>query len=428
MLNELSVCDLPGFGHNLMEKCTRLNVSTCKDVRSVSFSLLKKELGERTAQSLLEFSQGIDNRVLENKLRQSVGGDVNWGIRFTEEGQVAVFLREFSEDIFQRLAANDLAASHLTVNVKKKLYQGEPGKFLGCGHCQDFSKSTQTALPIRSAAQLFEQVHLLYREIGVPFPEVRGVGIHLKRLIRNGLGLSNSSSLSPEAEGLPSQAISRQQTIASLFSQVASRPLLSEKPQTSIGAPPATSRSNSIAAFFQTTSIKEVSPANPRETTDASDEDWSRSSFPAIPASSSDLVATAVICSDTCDSIDLTRDDADQPQGEATSPLPTSKRPEKPRSIDQFFRSDNLQRSPFPASPPVLPLAPTARPREKKRLLLSTFFEPTKLTDRRTGEHAEDELLLEESGIDLDVFAALPSDIRREQLAVLRANKRTKKS
>jgi nucleotidyltransferase/DNA polymerase involved in DNA repair len=189
-LRTLSIRDLPGVGYSIAEKSAQLQLSTCADVQSSGGGLpsslmmtrLKAELGDKTGEMLYNYCWGVDTRVLENKPRQTLGADINWGIRFTAEQQVDNFLKEFSSEVFGRLAAIHQTAKHVTVNVKKRDYEGEPEKFLGCGRCFDFSRSMVPGRAITGAAALYQCVAQLYREIGVQPLDARGIGIHLKKL------------------------------------------------------------------------------------------------------------------------------------------------------------------------------------------------------------------------------------------------------
>lgn len=187
-LKDLPIRDLPGVGRSTSDKCAQLQLLTCGDVQaggernSSILTQLRKELGEKTGESLYAFCWGRDDRVLENKPRQSVGSDINWGIRFVSAEQVERFLKEYCAEVYDRLDRTMHTAGHVTVNVKKKLYEGEPGKFLGCGHCLDLSRSVVPGRVIASADSLYKCVSMLYKEIGLPPLEVRGIGIHLKKL------------------------------------------------------------------------------------------------------------------------------------------------------------------------------------------------------------------------------------------------------
>jgi hypothetical protein len=153
-------------------------------------------VGEKTWAMLGAYSLGRDDRVLENKVRQSVGSDINWGIRFQSDDQIESFLREFCEEVFARLSRTGMTATHLTVTAKKKLYQGEPGKFLGCGHCEDLSRSMVAGRAIASAETLFDHAYPLFQRLRLKAEDVRGIGIHLKRSPEDSFSSSSSSAMS----------------------------------------------------------------------------------------------------------------------------------------------------------------------------------------------------------------------------------------
>ena len=208
----LPIADLPGVGHAIVKRCADVNLFTCGDIlQSISIistpgcsgmnnsrfntvnSSDKYGFGEKTWAMLCGYAAGKDDRVLENKGRQTVGAEINWGMRFQTESQIEAFMREFSEEVYNRLKKAGLSSSHITVTVKKKLYEGEPGKFLGCGHCEDFSKSSTLASTIDTSAVLFQNAYSLFRRIGVKPLDVRGIGIHLRKLGGTHSGNNNSN-------------------------------------------------------------------------------------------------------------------------------------------------------------------------------------------------------------------------------------------
>lgn len=191
-LRDLSIRDLPGVGWSMAEKCSELQLSTCGDVQSASsLKSLQRELGDRTGEMIYAFAHGEDDRVLENKPRQTLGAEINWGVRFTNFTQIETFMQAFCDEVFHRLDSAHWLASHITVNAKKRLYTGEPPKFLGCGHCADFSKSVQLQQPISSSEALCRHALTLFKEMNLVPEDVRGIGVHLKKLRRKaGYGAS----------------------------------------------------------------------------------------------------------------------------------------------------------------------------------------------------------------------------------------------
>ena len=193
-LRSLPLADLPGVGHSIVQKCAEFNLHTCGDILAANTShgsnggiSDRVGLGGRTWATLCAFSSGRDDRVLENKCRQTVGSEINWGMRFQTDAQIEVFMKEFSEEVYNRLKKTGMSSTHITVTVKKKLYEGEPGKFLGCGHCEDLSKSQSLTSAIESAAALHALAYSLFRKIGVKPLDVRGIGIHLRKLNKTSL-------------------------------------------------------------------------------------------------------------------------------------------------------------------------------------------------------------------------------------------------
>ncbi|KAJ3107509.1 deoxycytidyl transferase [Physocladia obscura] len=183
--SKLGVQDLPGVGYALTKQMAGLGINSCGDLMKLSLTECKKRFGEANGLKLHQFCRGIDKRPLENKARQSIGAEVNWGVRFQSITEVHAFLSELSQEVHTRLNKTGLVGNHVTLKVKKKLYDGEPAKFLGCGECVDLSKSKT----IDGAANvgidldvLVREVLMLYRDISVAPEDLRGVGIHIGKL------------------------------------------------------------------------------------------------------------------------------------------------------------------------------------------------------------------------------------------------------
>ena len=170
------------MGSVTAHKCAALKLHTCGQLLLSTPASLCAALGSRTATTLRGFCEGRDSRVLQNKPRASVGSDVNWGVRFTQNLEVEAFLREFCGEVCARLHRLGMVASHVTVNAKKRLYQGEPLKFLGCGLCADYSRSLSLCSAISSSAALIPHVLSLYKSFGLAPTDLRGLGIHLRKL------------------------------------------------------------------------------------------------------------------------------------------------------------------------------------------------------------------------------------------------------
>jgi nucleotidyltransferase/DNA polymerase involved in DNA repair len=374
-LNPLVIRDLPGFGGALAEKCEKLGIKCLEDVRKLQLFEMKKELGEKTAETLFNYSQGIDHRTLENKLRQSIGADINWGIRFTEASQVDTFLMEFCHEVWNRMEKVQLCGSHLILTILKRNYEGEPLKYLGCGECVVFNKSYQFQQVIKTVEQLYQQVVILYKEINVPFPEVRGVSIHIKKLLRKVSALAASNT----------------GTVVSIFSKI-------KQEKSTIFA---VEKNANEVDFQQSSAFLPVYA-----------DDFS---YSELPCSNSD--ADCVLLDNSLPSKDYRSDALDSA---TVVPAKTKKSYSLPSSS---FGLTNMHAGKDPG--PNLSvhsslgkglLTKRMDNSNSKRSLITSFFSAEPVSNDG-GLPAPQKLLLIENGIDVEMFLSLPAEIQAEQLA-----------
>ncbi|KAJ3415917.1 deoxycytidyl transferase [Chytridiales sp. JEL 0842] len=182
LFNDLSVTDLPGVGYTMTRKLHSMRIQTCGDLARLSLLTCKKEFGEANGQRLWEFCRGVDNRPLQNPVRQSVGAEINWGVRFEHESQVEKFVMELAEEVQARMKRIQAKGRCITVKVKRKLYDGEPMKVLGCGECLDLSRRLELNRSIDSADVIGRESVRILQGLNIPCTELRGIGIHVSKL------------------------------------------------------------------------------------------------------------------------------------------------------------------------------------------------------------------------------------------------------
>ncbi|KAJ3000689.1 deoxycytidyl transferase [Globomyces sp. JEL0801] len=175
----IPIGNLPGVGRTFIDKFNEMNVITCGDAQRISLQKLTKVFGEKNGRSLYSFCRGHDTRVLINKPRQSIGAEINWAVRFKDVPQQNKFILDLCNEVLDRVSATGIHFQHLTVNAKKRDYKGEPWKYLGCGHCINYSKSTMLD-SFANQSNLYPAVLKLFLEFQIPVQDVRGIGIHLK--------------------------------------------------------------------------------------------------------------------------------------------------------------------------------------------------------------------------------------------------------
>jgi nucleotidyltransferase/DNA polymerase involved in DNA repair len=380
-LNPLVIRDLPGFGQALVEKCGKLGVKYLEDVRRKQLPEMKKELGEKTAETLYNYSQGIDHRILENKVRQSIGADINWGIRFTEASQVNIFLMEFCQEVWTRMEKVHLCGSHLILTILKRNYEGEPLKYLGCGECLVFNRSYQFQQSIKTVEQLYQQVVILFKEINVLFTEIRGVSIHIKKLSRKSSSLLSSSF----------------ETVSSIFSKAKQdKPTLANKKLTP---------ENEDNDFEQSsTFILE------------SDGSFSENSLSYGQKQSASIDPDCVMLTNSLSY----KDSLSRPLDSITSVPPKIKKSYSLPSSSIGFKNvqsgtdTGTKLSVHSSFDRVLTTKKTDNSTTKRSLITSFFT--SELVSADCLLTAPQKQLLLENGIDFEMFMSLPTDIQAEQL------------
>ncbi|KAI9091170.1 hypothetical protein DFS34DRAFT_636103 [Phlyctochytrium arcticum] len=174
--------DLPGVGWVLAQKMEKQNLKTCQDLSSWTVGALQREFGPKTGTTLYQACRGIDPSPLENKPQQSVGAEVNWAMRFRNAQEVEEFMQSLSKEVAKRMGAAKVRGKQVTVKAKKKMYEGEPAKYLGCGECENLSKSNILSTHSNDWRVIFKESFRSLMEMQIPFTELRGLGIHVSKL------------------------------------------------------------------------------------------------------------------------------------------------------------------------------------------------------------------------------------------------------
>ncbi|RYG55411.1 hypothetical protein EON66_05375, partial [archaeon] len=107
------VACLPGVGHFTKKKLHEKGLLLVRDLLRVPKLELRSAVGDKTAESLLQYAQGKDDRSVQTQtVRKSVGLDVNWGVRLQNAEQSRALLRTMCVELASRLgtAADELLA------------------------------------------------------------------------------------------------------------------------------------------------------------------------------------------------------------------------------------------------------------------------------------------------------------------------------
>ncbi|KAI9314973.1 hypothetical protein BX666DRAFT_1862094, partial [Dichotomocladium elegans] len=184
-LKDLDVSDLPGVGYKMSRKLKDdLDVSTVDELAKISLDQLQKQLGPKTGRMLYNFARGIDDRELQlEHPRRSVSADVNWGVRFENQQQAEKFVRELAEQVSIRLKSISKRGKTITIKIlKRQPGAGEATKRLGCGECDNFSKSVTLAYYTDDPVEIGRQAYQMLLSFGFDPTDIRGVGIQVQKL------------------------------------------------------------------------------------------------------------------------------------------------------------------------------------------------------------------------------------------------------
>ncbi|KAL0915234.1 hypothetical protein M5K25_015637 [Dendrobium thyrsiflorum] len=183
-LDDLPIMTLPGIGHALGDKLRTRKISTCGQLRLVSKATLHKDFGVKVGDMLWNYCRGIDNRKVEVlKETKSIGAEVNWGVRFRNTMDCEHFLNNLSKEVSSRLRECGVVARTVILKVKKRRKGAkEPVKFMGCGDCENISRSMTLPVATDDATLILRIAKKFFASYHIDAKEVRGVGLQMSRL------------------------------------------------------------------------------------------------------------------------------------------------------------------------------------------------------------------------------------------------------
>jgi len=180
-----SIRDLPTIGYQLYRTFTdNANIQTIADLQLLEISEIEKHVpGKKKPKQLFEYAHGIDYRTLNLvPERKSIGVDINYGIRFKDESDAKVVLNNIITELTKRMSESNVIGMKMNMKVKIRVYDGEPSKYLGHGHCFERSKSKFLFEATRDAKPLYDLALELYRSFEEPHSEYRGINITMTGL------------------------------------------------------------------------------------------------------------------------------------------------------------------------------------------------------------------------------------------------------
>ncbi|XP_028412709.1 DNA repair protein REV1-like [Dendronephthya gigantea] len=184
-IGKQEVADLPGVGHALNKKLKYLNVITCTELQSITMSVLRREFGQKTGEMLYKYSRGQDDRQLKvERERKSVSAEINYAIRFLEESEPEKFIHDLSNEVQRRLKSAGLKGKQVTIKlrVRQKDAPVNPTKFMGCGRCDNISRSTNLNYFTDDESLIARECISMLKTLALSVSDIRGMGIQICKL------------------------------------------------------------------------------------------------------------------------------------------------------------------------------------------------------------------------------------------------------
>lgn len=198
-ISNLSLQELPGIGRKLITQIKAHGLEVFSDVWKYSQEDLKKNFGftNAIAKLLYNGSRGIDDTKLIPPSRQSIGVDINYGIRFQEMINVEEFLKKMATELSKRLQDAGVKCKTITIKVmyRRQDASKETMKYMGHGVCDSTSKSNTIATAINTMLDIWNVVLPLFQHLvqslKISVVDFRGFGMHASNL----MNLSDSKIL-----------------------------------------------------------------------------------------------------------------------------------------------------------------------------------------------------------------------------------------
>ncbi|KYN04084.1 DNA repair protein REV1 [Cyphomyrmex costatus] len=184
-IQTFNIRDLPGVGGTTTYKLHKMNVHLCEDLQKISLGVLQKEFGKKMGEQLYKMCRGLDDTKLNLEyVRKSISAEVNYGIRFQNNGDAIDFLSELSVEVCNRLTAARAKGRCITLKLMVRAEEApkETAKFMGHGLCNYVTKSKNLIAAVDDISIIKKEVINIWNQLHLIPEDMRGIGIQISRL------------------------------------------------------------------------------------------------------------------------------------------------------------------------------------------------------------------------------------------------------
>lgn len=122
VLSDFALEDLPGVGRKLKKRLeAEFQAKKCRDLHSYQKSDMQSFFGPKKGELLFNYIRGEDSRqVIMDTERKSVGAEISWAVRFSQDDQVMTFIDELSTEVSNRMKNESIKGKSITLKVCAK--------------------------------------------------------------------------------------------------------------------------------------------------------------------------------------------------------------------------------------------------------------------------------------------------------------------
>uniref|UniRef100_A0A182JNL6 DNA repair protein REV1 n=1 Tax=Anopheles christyi TaxID=43041 RepID=A0A182JNL6_9DIPT len=183
-MRAIPIAELPGVGPSTSHRLKKMTYVSCADLQTIPKNVLQTEFGKKFGETLYNACRGIDEKPLVyDRGRKSVSVDVNYGIRFSTDQEVDRFMRQLTEEIHRRLVELRQRGKLVTVKLLVRSPEApvETAKFMGHGLCDVVTKSQPLRQFTDDRCVIEGAVLGLMRTLAIAPSELRGIGIQISK-------------------------------------------------------------------------------------------------------------------------------------------------------------------------------------------------------------------------------------------------------
>ncbi|KAG9325824.1 hypothetical protein KVV02_005748 [Mortierella alpina] len=198
----LGIKDIPGVGYKISQELKdRFSVETLFELQQIPKEELQTICGMKTGEMLYNSCRGIDETTLASdreKARQSVSAEISWGVRFENQGQVDLFMRDLAQEVSKRLKEIDRKAKSVVMKVmKRKESVNGRWKHMGHGPVDQFARTGQLPMYTDDPELIAKEALNLLRFFKFNVLDIRGLGIQMLKLNNDVVNTVSKSAFTP---------------------------------------------------------------------------------------------------------------------------------------------------------------------------------------------------------------------------------------